>query len=179
MSADRKVKHAAEATQTVGEMCANLGERLRRFIAGRTRASHSANDLAQEVYLRLLRFPSREVIENPAAYMYRVAAHVVQDFNLRQENERVRFDSQALQALADHTADIWIDDLTARLDAEQEVERLLQRLPPALRIVLILCKRDGQSYEEAGAKLGISPNTVKKHLADAIALCRVWAARNG
>lgn len=172
-------KEAPEpVAQTVGEMCAEFGVRLRRFIAGRVRVPHSANDLAQEVYLRLLRFPSQDVIKNPAAYMYRVALNVVQDFNVREQAERVRFDSEALQALADQLDDTWVDDLGERLSVAQEVERLVTRLSPTLKAVLILCKRDGRSYEEVGELLDMSPNTVKKHLADAIALCRVWAARD-
>jgi RNA polymerase sigma-19 factor, ECF subfamily len=166
-----------ELTQAVSRLVVQYGHRLRRFIAGRSRVPHSEQDLAQEVYLRLLRFPAREVIDNPAAYLYRVAANVVHDFNLRQQSERIRFDSAALEELASHTAEVWSDALGDDLSVAQEVDRLVGQLPPHLKAVLLLCKREGRSYEEVARVLGVSTSTVKKHLADAIALCRVWAER--
>ena len=48
----------------------------------------------------------------------------------------------------------------------------LEQLPHRWRIAIILQYRYGLSYAEIGDRLGVSPNMVKKYLAQAIGRCR-------
>src|SRR5580698_4169421 len=45
------------------------GRRLRRYLAARLRNAADASDLAQEVFLRLMRVEHHESIRNPEAYV--------------------------------------------------------------------------------------------------------------
>jgi RNA polymerase sigma-70 factor (ECF subfamily) len=59
-----------------------------------------------------------------------------------------------------------------RVSARQELEQLngiLERLPPQCRRVFELRKLEGLSQRETAAALGISERTVEKHLAKAFA----------
>lgn len=53
--------------------------RLLSFLRANLRAESDAEDISQEVYLRLLRIPEERVVEHPRAYLLRVAANVIND----------------------------------------------------------------------------------------------------
>jgi RNA polymerase sigma-70 factor (ECF subfamily) len=146
---------------------------LLRFLAARLPHRQDAEDLAQEAFLRLLRVPQADLIRQPDAYLFRIAANLVLEFRLRARRSRVAFDSEQA-ALAGETADASDTILPAEqlLDRES-LHRAIEALPPRHRTALILQRRDGLSYAEIGAKLGVSPDMVKKYLASAIARCRL------
>ena len=55
-------------------------KRLLKYLRGSLRTESDAQDLSQEVFLRLLRLPEERVIEHPRAYLFRVAANVLSDW---------------------------------------------------------------------------------------------------
>jgi DNA-directed RNA polymerase specialized sigma24 family protein len=57
----------------VERLATEYGQRLRRFFSLRVRQIHDIPDLAQEVYLRLLRVDRHELIRNPENYLFTVA----------------------------------------------------------------------------------------------------------
>ena len=61
----------------VAELAASQGRRLRRFLAARLRNHADVADLAQEVFLRLLRVERQDKIRNPQAYLLTIAGHVL------------------------------------------------------------------------------------------------------
>ncbi len=164
-------KHASKPGRSAGAFEQYRPE-LRRFLRRHVREAQAANDLAQEVYLRLLRFPPEEVVRQPQAYLYRVASNVVHDFNLRVREERVSFDSSTVDALTERPHTLPADELVDQLDLEQEVDRVLARLPEAWRAALVLRKRDGLSYPEIAKAMDVSVHTVKKYIARGVAMCR-------
>jgi RNA polymerase sigma-70 factor (ECF subfamily) len=137
---------------------------LQRFLQGRSQVPQTAADLAQEVYLRILRFPPGEVVQQPQAYLYRIAANVVHDFNLRARSSLVTCDSRVVEDFAEHRADVWRDDVADQIADREELERLLTPLPPAWRAALVLRHRDGFSYEEIAQQLKTTVEAVKKYL---------------
>jgi hypothetical protein len=66
----------------VATVAAQYGRRLRAFLAARLRNSADIADLAQEVFLRLLRVDAHEQIRNPEAYLLTVASHVIHQHSL-------------------------------------------------------------------------------------------------
>jgi len=163
---------------TVGSLFKEYRVRLERFLARRAYRPVEASDLAQEVYMRLLRFPSERVIERPQAYLYRIASNVVHDFNMRHKEEQVTFDSDIAEEFAAHTADVWASDPGDQLIAAEELQRMLMKLPRAQLTALLLHKRDGMTVPEIAKLLGVPLDTVKSRIAFALALCRA-SARDG
>jgi RNA polymerase sigma factor (sigma-70 family) len=155
------------ADEFAASVHARFHEELHRFLARRLGNDQEVRDLTQEVYLRLLRLDRAELIRQPEAYVYTIAAHVLHQFRMRIYASPVTFDSEAMQLAAEAPQQIQPDRQAERLNAEREVARILQRLPPTHRAVLVLCKRDGCSYEEVAQRLSISVHTVKKYLFEA------------
>ena len=91
----------------------------------RLRNVHDVPDLAQEVFLRLLRVERHETIRNPEAYLFTVASHVIHQHTLRRSSEPISVDiTEALAEL--QTPDG--EDPTSRAEGAQGVEALEQTL---------------------------------------------------
>ena len=68
----------------VAAVAARHGPRLKRFLRRRLRNRADAPDLAQEVYLRLLRVERPEEIRSPEAYLLTVASHLLREHTVKQ-----------------------------------------------------------------------------------------------
>jgi RNA polymerase sigma factor (sigma-70 family) len=140
---------------------------LHRFLVRRLKDPESANDVAQEVFSRLARIKQSEFVRKPQSYLFGIAFHVVREFRARVEQDRVTYDSEVLEQLAEHPTEVMRDELEERMNLRQQIEHALAQLPQAHRTVLLLCKRDGMTYEEAAQASGLSVHTVEKYLVQA------------
>jgi RNA polymerase sigma-70 factor (ECF subfamily) len=139
---------------------------LQRYLMRRLDNAENARDLAQEVYLRLLRVDATELVRQPQSYMYRIASHVVYEFKLREERERecLTINSEVLAELAEQMTDLPGAELWQQVNTERDLEALLARLPPVEQAIVLLRKRDGLAYEQVAGQLNLSVHTVKKYL---------------
>jgi RNA polymerase sigma-70 factor (ECF subfamily) len=141
---------------------------LVNFLARRTRTAADAQDLAQEVYMRLLRVERLDLIRKPRSYLLRIAANLVCEWRLKAPQARPH-DSSSLAILAaadDPEADA-IQERRARYFAAE-----LERLTPAMRAALVLQVRDGLSYEEIAVQMNATRRMVKRYLLEAYARLR-------
>lgn len=168
----RGSKPAARQTTLAGNACEQYHAELHRFLMRRLRSVQHAQDLAQEAYLRLLRVERAELVRQPRAYLYRIAANLVSEFRLREQREPITYDTDALEEAAERASDAPPDEQGERAADAQQIEALLAELPPLYRAIFVLRKRDGLSYQEIAAQLEISVHTVKKYLARSLAMCR-------
>lgn len=162
----------ADTQSFVAGVAVQYGRRLRRFLAARLRNAADAPDLAQEVYLRLLRLERHELIRNPEAYLITVASHLLSEHTLRQTAAPIVVDIgdafAELHSVAEH-------DPSEHADAQQrieELERAMDKLPPKAQAALLLHRRDGYTLDEIGTQLGVSRGMAKKYLAKALAHCQ-------
>lgn len=156
----------------VSEIASRYGRRLRRFFTQRLRNREDAPDLAQEVFLRLMRVEHHESIRSPEAYLFTVASHVLHQHTLRQTSTPVSVDISEVFAALQLVSD---DDPLARADALEaldQVERALSKLPPKVSSTLLLHRLGGLSIEEISREIGMSRAAAKKYLARALMQCR-------
>lgn len=155
----------------VADIAAKYGQRLRRFLVARLRVAADVADLAQEVYLRLLRLERHDQIRNPEAYLLTIASHVLHQHALK--NAAIPEAMDLTDALTDEQL-VLDADPAAQLHLERRVQaldRALARLSPKTRAAFVLQRRDGCTLDEIAAKLGVSRAMVKKYLTKAILQC--------
>ncbi len=150
----------------------HYGAELHRYLKRRLRDAHSAQDLAQEVYLRLLRVGDTEHVRNYQAYLFSVASNVVREFKIRAQRERVTYDSEMVDELAESQPVPGSGGSSEQVDAQLQLESMLEQLHPTCRAVLILQKQEGLSYSEVAERLGISIHTVHRYVFRALAMLR-------
>ena len=145
---------------------------LQSFFYRRIRTKSDAPDLAQEVYVRMLRVSDIQAIRDPERYLFTVASNLVKEYAVldRWQSRGVSIDEGSIQQQLGE-----LPTLDGQLAVTQRVARLrtvLAQLSPKCRAAVILQYRHGMSYEEIGERLGVSPHMVKKYLAQALAHCR-------
>jgi RNA polymerase sigma factor (sigma-70 family) len=143
---------------------------LRRFIARRRGVlAADLDDVAQEVFLRLLRYDREELVTDPRGYLFKVAANVASEWSMR-----------ARQRLP-HAAS-WLDDLTDEVDLTDDLERArrdaelnaaLNLLPSRSREVLRLHFGEGLTYEAIAKHLNVTHRIVKRDIMNAYARLRL------
>jgi RNA polymerase sigma factor (sigma-70 family) len=145
---------------------------LRRFLLRRVKNRDDADDLAQEVFARLLRVKDAELVRKPMAYLIGIATHVVREFRQRRQLEPVLFDSHVSDSVPEESR-LEGPQMDEQLDLQARLDAAIAKLPPAHQVVLILVKRDGLSYTEAAKKARLSVHTVEKYLVEARAQLRM------
>lgn len=137
-------------------------------LSNRTGGVSDIDDLAQEVYLRLLRVPKPELVENPKSYVYRVALNVAQEWRQRPA-QRLPHSSDDISAL------VAVESVegNARLaERKKLIQSTLSSLPKANVTAVILHTRDGMTYEEIGVHMGVTRRAVKRYIANGYAALR-------
>lgn len=156
----------------VAAIAARYGPRLRRFLSVRLRNAADVPDLAQEVFLRLLRVDGYENIRSPEAYLFTIASHVIHQHAVRKSSEPVSVDvAEVFSELRTGSSDDPADQV-AQSQRFDEFERMLAHLPTRVATALVLHRVAGYSVQEVGDELGVSRETAKKYLARAVEHCR-------
>jgi RNA polymerase sigma factor (sigma-70 family) len=128
------------------------------------------DDLAQEVFLRLLRYSEKTAVENPLGYLLRIAGNVASEWR-----ERARVSKPHDQE--------WLEDLLIEPDQEPEnsvsqagsdanVQAAVDKLPPRQRQVLLLRVNEGLTYKQIAERLELSPRVVLRDLSRAYSQLR-------
>jgi len=170
----------AETKKTlVARLFAEHGSSVQAFLFRRLRGHSDAAELAQEVYLRMLRVADMDAIRNPESYLYTVANNLAKE-HYRQQ----RTDGQALDVDDPHISEqlAELSPIAGQLDTQTRIKRLrevLHQLPPKCHAAVVLQYWHGLSYDEIAERLGISTHMVKKYLSQAMIHCRRRMARLG
>lgn len=162
----------ADARFFITAIAKRYGSRLRRFLSTRLRNSQDVPDLAQEVFLRMLRVDQHESIRSPEAYLFTVARHVLHQHAARTSVEQSSVDIAEVVAELHALAG---DEPTAKAESAEAIahlESVLRDLPPRVGTALVMHKVFGYTVQEIGDEFGVSRETAKKYLARAAEHCR-------
>jgi RNA polymerase sigma-70 factor (ECF subfamily) len=147
-------------SQRIAEWARSWNAGLTRYLRRRLPGRIDPEDLAQEVYVRLLRVEQLEQIKEPQAYLYRVASNVAAEWRMRAVNARPHSDAELDNLVTTATPDSLLDDaqFAAQLDSA------LQAMTPMVRAVVYLKLREDMSHEEIAGHLGITTRMVRRYL---------------
>jgi RNA polymerase sigma factor (sigma-70 family) len=145
------------------------GRQLQRYLAARLRnAGADAPDLAQEVYLRLLRIDHHETIRNTPAYLFTVASHVLHQYRLRRAAEPESVEILDVISELQNVADT---DPAREVEVEQRFERLgrgLYQHSVRAYATLMMHRGDGVPLQDIANRFGVSYTMVKRYLSKAL-----------
>ena len=142
---------------------------LRRYLA-RRRVGTSADieDIAQEVFVRLIQYDRADLVDHPKAYLFKIAANVSAEWAVR-SSRRLPHDSAWLTELVDALSP---DTEIERADRDERTRSALAALPPRAREILRLHFGEGMTHPQIAAKLGVTRKMVKRDMARAYAELR-------
>lgn len=152
-----------EASDTARAMSQRFRPALIAFFLRRIRNHSEAEDLTQEVLLRVAQRGAAIDASRPDAYVFQIAANLLKDRGRRQ---RVRAAYQAGFAATEGT---WVEELDpARvLQAKQSLSTVLaalRELPERTRTIFVLFRLENMKQRDIADMLGISVRTVEQHV---------------
>ena len=141
-----------------------------RTLALRRRASSSASadreDLEQEACLRVLGTDNPASIRDPLRYLMRVTRNLFVDSRRRKQRETIAITSMDASAVA--TEFLHPERI---LSGKQDLQRALEAidlLPLRCREAFVLHRFHDLSYSAVARRMGVSPGTIEKHIAEAM-----------
>lgn len=139
---------------------------LRRHLAVRSKLSSAdVDDIAQEVFLRMLRYERAELVTHPQAYLFKIASNVLAEWSTRASWRQPH-------------APEWLVQLTDERDPEHEytcedeqfqVRTAVEALQPRAREILRMHYEEGLTHEVIAQRLSITRRIVKRDLIRAYA----------
>ncbi|WP_158177874.1 sigma-70 family RNA polymerase sigma factor [Pseudomonas viridiflava] len=141
---------------------------LTGWLRRRLGCPHSAADLAQDTFIKVLGARDTQQIVEPRAFLTTIARRVLCNHYRRQDLERAYY--QALSELPESVAPSE-EERAIILETLVELDQLLDGLPGPVRSAFLMSQVDGLSHGEIASALGISIATVKRHLNKAALRC--------
>jgi RNA polymerase sigma factor (sigma-70 family) len=140
--------------------------KLTAYFERRLRERQDAPDYVQEAFARLARFMRIDRLQQPAAYLQRIATNLIAE--------------QSRRARAKPSDSIPIEEASVGLAPEQgyrlEADELLcayrsalEALPEKTRIIFLMHRAEDLPYRVIGERLGLSIPTIQYHVARALA----------
>lgn len=150
---------------------------LRAYLLARFPSLSDHDDLVQEAYSRLLRAQAAGKVRYARALLFTTARNAALDlFRRRRVPLEAVTDFKELAVLDEQLNAAELVGQQQELDILAEAVRAL---PDRCRQVIMLRYLDGLSYKEIALQLGISPETVKVHMAKGMRRCAEFFQQRG
>lgn len=147
--------------------------RLLRYFNRRV-GRDAAPDMVQEVFARMFGSGALERIENPPAYLTRIARNLLIDRERQQRRScTVFFPLDENRDAASRGEQTWRIEATDLLRLYRQTVRAM---PPKTRRVFAMHRLRRMTYRQIAEQVGISVATVEYHMMRALALCRAAIA---
>jgi len=142
---------------------------LVRFFAARLKSPSAAEDLVQELYLKLAALDPAEEIGNPSAFLYRAAHNLMLDRQRQQRRTSLR-DGAWHEAQELRAGEPAADDALAARRRLAKLSAIVEDMPAKMRQAFRLHKLDGLSHAETAEAMKVSISAVEKHISAALKL---------
>ncbi|OAA24172.1 RNA polymerase sigma-70 factor, ECF subfamily [Frankia sp. EI5c] len=181
LGAGSAVQNPAAAPENTGwvppsweDVVREHGNRVYRLAYRLTGNAHDAEDLTQDVFVRVFRSLADYTPGTFEGWLHRITTNLFLDRMRRQQ--KIRFDAlpEDTERLAGREASPEAVYAESHLDAD--VEAALAALPPDFRAAVVLCDIEQLSYEEIAQTLGVKLGTVRSRISRGRAMLRAALA---
>lgn len=159
---DRQEHRATDAW-----LAAHVDE-LRARLRARLPSDEDAQDIAQQACLNLLQASHPDTIQNPKAYLFRIAYNLV--YYHYRDRARRRWEHSELDNF--ESPEPSTDETVVQGVRRQQIDRSLQELSSKRQTVMMLRWRHGLRVAEIAERMNLSRAMIKKYLAQGLAHCR-------
>lgn len=160
-----------EARRQGGDALADLNARfarpLRSFFRKRAYNDQEAEDLVQEVFVRLAARGPAASMDHAEAYIFQMAANLLRD-RARRHATRAAADRTLHAGEANSFEEISPERVLLGKQRVALLERVLGELPERTRVVFLLHRFEELKYAEIARRLEISVSSVEKHMMEAM-----------
>jgi RNA polymerase sigma-70 factor (family 1) len=159
--------------QAISYLFGKYYNKIYHYALKATKSEALAEDILQDVFVKLFEYPDLQVIENVENFMMSVTRNHTLNILKRRQFELKQFQHKSWDESQNETEEtIYLND------SQKSLQRAIQLLPNRQRDVFDLCHIKGLKYKEAAKLLSLSPLTVKKHLQLAMQFMRSYASKN-
>jgi len=140
---------------------------LVRFLMGRLRSAFAAQDVVQDVYVKLCRLDDETPVCNRRAYLFQMAANLATD-HMRREARQAALLDEAAEFLGGGVDSVTPEQALIARDELERLERAMAELPPLSRKIFHLSRFEEKSHREIARIVGLSPTAVFKHIRNVV-----------
>jgi RNA polymerase sigma factor (sigma-70 family) len=145
------------------EIVRDHGSRVFRLAYRLTGNRHDAEDLTQDVFVRVFNSLHRFQPGTFEGWLHRITTNLFLDSARRKQ--KIRFDGLA-DGAAERLASAWPtpSELLVASDLDHDVAAALAALPPEFRAAVVLCDIEGLTYDEIANVLDVKIGTVRSRI---------------
>ncbi|MFL5295429.1 MAG: RNA polymerase sigma factor [Phenylobacterium sp.] len=148
-------------------------EALLLFLAARARSMAMAEDLLQDLYVRIATQPPPGDVRSPNALLYRMATNLLvdqvrSDQRSSRRNAQWRMETRTVLGGEDVVGEPAADDLIVSRQRAKQLAEAVAALPPQMGRAFRLHKLEGLSQAETAQAMGVSRKMVEQHIHAAI-----------
>jgi len=166
-----EASHSALSHKETDRLFVQSYERLKQYFRRKTGSMDEAEDLTQELFLRITARTGQAEVRHPEAYLFISAANLLRDRarRLRTRRSALGGDEASVCSLALAVG----DDLTPEriLDGRNSLDqvlRLIEQLSDRTKAIFVLHRLEHLSQREISVRLNISVSAVEKHVSKAL-----------
>jgi RNA polymerase sigma factor (sigma-70 family) len=143
-----------------------LGQNLYRFASGILKDSHEAEDVVQDIFLKLWNMRDRmEEIKNINAFTYKMTRNICLD---KLKGRRMQYYDTAGRGIPEpEVNDPNPESLVEMKDSSERIKNLISNLPEQQKSVIHMRDVDGYSYEEISEIMDMEINAIRVTLSRA------------
>ncbi|MDB5452391.1 MAG: polymerase sigma-70 factor, subfamily [Caulobacteraceae bacterium] len=148
-------------------------ENLLLFLAARTRSMAAAEDLVQELYLKLASVDETSEVKAPVALLYRMAANLLVDHarsaqRSSRRSAQWRLETRTTFGGEDIVEEPAADELIVARQRVRQLAEAVAALPPQMGRAFRLHKLEGLSQAQTAEAMGVSRKMIEQHIQAAV-----------
>ncbi len=146
---------------------------LKKFLTRFMSSEQDIEDIVQEVYIRAHNAEKEKAIDQPKAFLFRIAKNLALD----ELNKKSRLVTNYLEDCISLVPTEKTDTIESELEANEAIKiycEAIEQLPDKCKQIFLMRKVHGLKHKEIADKLGVSLSSVEKHLKLGGAFCQQY-----